>query len=86
MSPNIVLEDTVDQASLKILLEEGDLWSRCGSLKNEWKIQFKRDKDKLEDAKKEGIKARRTNIGKDVKMLEGSLSMWVAKQAVLLYP
>lgn len=86
MSPNIVLKDTVDQASLRILLEQGDLWSRCGSLKNEWNIQFKRDKGKLEDAKKEEVKTRRTAIAKDVKMLEGSLSMWVAKQAVILYP
>jgi hypothetical protein len=86
MSAYIVLKDTIDQASLKILLEQGDLWSRCGSLKDELNIQFKRDKDKLEDAKKEEIKARGTTIEKDVKMLEGSLSMWVAKQAVILYP
>jgi hypothetical protein len=86
MSPNIVLKDTVDQTSLKILLEQGDLWSRCGSLKNEWNMQFKRDKDKLEDARKEEIKGHRTGIAKDIKMLEDNLSMWLAKQAVILYP
>ncbi len=85
-SPKIVLNDGIDAASLKILLESGDLWARCGSLKRDWNDQLKRDKTKLEEDRKHEKEFRRNAALKDRKKLERNIGAWIAKQAAINYP
>jgi hypothetical protein len=84
-SPKIVLNDGIDTASLKILLENGNLWERCGMLKRDWNDQLKRDKTKLEEGKKREKESRRKAALKDTEMIERNIGAWIAKQAAIHY-
>ena len=85
-SPNIVLDNGIDAASLKILLESGDLWARCGSLKQNWNDQMRRDKAKLKEDRKRAKDSRWKATVKDREMIEHNIGPWIAKQAVINYP
>jgi hypothetical protein len=85
-SPNIVLNDGIDATSLKILLDSGDLWARCGSLRQDWNDQMRRDKAKLEEDTKRAKDSRRKAVVKDRQMIENNIGAWIAKQAAINYP
>ena len=85
-TPKIILNDSIDATNLKILLESGDLWSRCGSLRRDWNDQMRRDKTKLEEDKKGAKDSRRKAAVKDRQMIENNIGAWIAKQAAINYP
>ena len=85
-SPKIVLNDDIDATSLKILLDSGDLWARCGSLRQDWNDQMRRDKAKLGEDRKRAKDSRRTAAFKDKEMIEHNIAAWLAKQAAINYP
>lgn len=86
MSPTIVFNESVDGETLQILLEKGDLWDRCGSLKSKWEAQIRSDLVKLDDDRRKEKFARRKAAEKDVKMLEANMPIWFIKQAAAIYP
>jgi hypothetical protein len=85
-TPKIVLHDDIDATSLKILLDSGDLWARCGFLRQDRNDQMRRDKAKLEEDRKRAKDSRRTAAFKDKKMIEHNIGAWLAKQAAINYP
>jgi hypothetical protein len=81
-----VFGDALDAKGLNILLDKGELWARCGSLKREWNEQISRDKKKLEEDRKQEQKARRKAAAADREMLQRNINPWMARQAAINYP
>lgn len=86
MSPNIVLADTFDSIGLHILLEKGNLWARCGTLKQKWESQAKATGEELEGDRRSEKTARRAAVIKDKEMFDQNIATWLVKQAANHYP
>lgn len=86
MSPKIIIANTLDSVGLHILLEKGNLWARCGSLRQEWESQKKESRERLEEDRRGERTVRRAAVIKDKEMLDRYIATWLVKQAAKHYP
>lgn len=84
-SPRLILDDSINSSSLKILLERG-LNQRCSGALRSWRAEKNRDDQLMRQLESDAITDGKKQLDVALVRIKNGIARWLAGQVIVQYP